>query len=251
MSLILENISHEYPGPGGTATPALAGINLELESGPFTTVIGPSGCGKTTLLKIAAGLAHPAEGRVILDGREVTSPTPKIGLVFQEFALFPWRSILKNIEFGLEIQGVKPAERRKQARELLRKTELSDFENHFPRQLSEGMQQRVAIARTLAAHPRVILMDEPFGALDSQTRNSMQEFLLKLFRDELPTILFVTHNIDEAVFLSQKVIGLSARPGRIRSEFSVDLVHPRERTSLEFNNYRREILEFLDRERKG
>lgn len=251
MSLILENIYHEYPGPGGIPTPALDGINLELKNGRFTTLIGPSGCGKTTLLKIAAGLTRPTAGRVLLDGEEVSHPTPKIGLVFQEFALFPWRSIIKNIEFGLEIQGVKPSERRNQARELLRKTELAGFESHFPRQLSEGMQQRVAIARTLAAHPRVILMDEPFGALDSQTRNSMQEFLLKLFRDEHPTILFVTHNIDEAVFLSQTVIGLSQRPGRIRAEFSIDLAHPRERTSLEFNNYRREILEFLDRERKG
>ena len=251
MSLILENISQEYPGPGGIPTPALAGINLKLEKGGFTTLIGPSGCGKTTLLKIAAGLTRPTSGRVLLNGEEISNPTPKIGLVFQEFALFPWRSILKNIEFGLEIQGVNPAERKKQARELLRKIELSEFENHLPRQLSEGMQQRVAIARTLATHPLVILMDEPFGALDSQTRNSMQEFLLKLFRDEQPTILFVTHNIDEAVFLSQTVIGFSARPGRIRAEFSIDLAYPRDRTSLDFNRYRREILEFLDRERKG
>jgi ABC-type nitrate/sulfonate/bicarbonate transport system ATPase subunit len=251
MSLILENISQEYPGPGGIPTPALDGISLELKNGRFTTLIGPSGCGKTTLLKIAAGLTRPTAGRVLLAGEEVSRPTPKIGLVFQEFALFPWRTILQNIEFGLEIQGIRSSERKKQARELMRKTEISGFESHFPSQLSEGMQQRVAIARTLAAHPRVILMDEPFGALDSQTRNSMQEFLLKLFRDEHPTILFVTHNIDEAVFLSQTVIGLSQRPGRIRAEFSIDLAHPRERTSLEFNQYRREILEFLDRERKG
>jgi ABC-type nitrate/sulfonate/bicarbonate transport system ATPase subunit len=250
MSLVLENISKEYPGPGEIPTPALAGINLELENGRFTTLVGPSGCGKTTLLKIAAGLSRPTAGRVLLDGEEISAPTPKIGLVFQEFALFPWRNILKNIEFGLEIQGIKPPERRKQARELLRKTGLSGFENHFPRQLSEGMQQRVAIARTLATHPRVILMDEPFGALDSQTRNSMQEFLLKLFRDERPAILFVTHNIDEAVFLSQTVLGLSQRPGKIKADFSIELDYPKDRTSTEFNRYRREILEFLDRERK-
>lgn len=248
MTLILENISKQFGQPAPPIT-ALSNINFTVQNGQLVTVIGPSGCGKTTLLKIAAGLMPPSSGSVQLSGNPVLAPTPQIGLVFQEFALFPWRTIRKNIEFGLEMQGMSRAERKVRSQELFLKIELSGFENHYPSHLSGGMQQRVAIARTLAGHPKVILMDEPFGALDSQTRNSMQEFLLHLFRDEQPTILFVTHNIDEAVFLSQKVIGLSSRPGSVKATFSIDLPYPRDRTSREFNEYRREILEFLRRER--
>ena len=248
MTLSLENISKQFDRPA-PPTAALRDVNLTILDGQLITVIGPSGCGKTTLLKIAAGLLAPGSGTVKLDGEPILSPTPKIGLVFQEFALFPWRTIGKNIEFGLEAQGLSRAERKLRSRELLSKTELSDFERHRPSQLSGGMQQRVAIARTLATRPKVILMDEPFGSLDSQTRNSMQEFLTRLFRDEHPAILFVTHNIDEAVFLSQKIIGLSARPGTVKTTFSIELEYPRDRTSNEFNDYRREILEFLRREK--
>lgn len=248
MALSLENISKQFNRPA-PPTVALSNVNLTVQDGQLITVIGPSGCGKTTLLKIAAGLLAPGSGTVMLDGEPILSPTPKIGLVFQEFALFPWRTIGKNIEFGLEAQGLRRAERKLRSRELLSKIELSDFEHHRPSQLSGGMQQRVAIARTLATRPKVILMDEPFGSLDSQTRNSMQEFLLRLFRDEHPAILFVTHNIDEAVFLSQKIIGFSSRPGTVKTTFSIELEYPRDRTSNEFNNYRREILEFLRREK--
>ncbi len=212
-------------------------------------MVGPSGCGKTTLLKIIAGLERATRGRVLLDGFEIASQTDKVGLVFQEYALFPWRTTLQNIVIGLEIMGVNKKERLAAGMEYVNMFGLKGFENRYPCELSGGMQQRVAIARTLIMGPKVVLMDEPFGSLDSQTRNDLQEFLLDLWQKRQDTVLFVTHNVDEAVFLSDEILVLSKRPARIITRFQVDCPRPRDRTSVECNIIRREILSTLRCER--
>ncbi|MEE8380894.1 MAG: ABC transporter ATP-binding protein, partial [Thermodesulfobacteriota bacterium] len=217
--------------------------------GDFVSIIGPSGCGKTTLLRIISGLEQPSTGKIFLRGKEIERPYGQVGLIFQEYALFPWRTVIDNIDFGLEIKKVPKKKRKEMARFYLNKFNLDGFENKYPKELSGGMKQRVAIARTLINDPELLLMDEPFGSLDSQTRNSMQEFLLKVWQETKKTILFVSHNIDETVFLSQKVFGLSARPGRIKLLLEIDLPYPRERTSQEFNLYRKKILDYLEQER--
>lgn len=234
----------------GARVEALKDINLEVEDGRLVTVVGLTGCGKTTMLRIVAGLERPSTGRVLLDGQEICRPGPQIGLVFQEYALLPWRTLIRNIEFGLEIKGAPKWEREERAAEYIKIVQLEGFEDRYPKELSGGMKQRVAIARTLINEPRVLLMDEPFGSLDSQTRNTMQEFLIQIWKRTGRTILFVTHNIDEAVFLSERVIVLSARPGRVVATFNVDLKYPRDRTSIKFNKFRRDILKYL-REEKG
>lgn len=221
-------------------------LNYSIENGRFVSVVGPSGCGKTTLLRIIAGLEKPSEGKVFLDNTELLPGSQEIGFVFQEYALFPWRTTLQNIEFGLEIKGVDPADRHSMAMEYIRSFNLDGFENRYPKELSGGMKQRVAIARTLIMNPRVILMDEPFGALDSQTRNDLQVFLLNIWRKFAVTILFVTHNVDEAVFLSDEILVLSRRPAHIASVFKVDLDRPRDRTSRECNQIRKDVLKLLE-----
>ncbi len=217
-------------------------INCRIEDNQFVSIVGPSGCGKTTLLRIIAGLEKPSKGNVFLDNEKISNGTNRIGMVFQEYALFPWRTTLKNIQSGLEIMGVPAKKRRASAMEYIRMFGLSGFEDRYPRELSGGMQQRVAIARTLIINPQVVLMDEPFGSLDSQTRDDMQEFLLKVWKDRGETIIFVTHNVDEAVFLSDVILVLSNRPAGIINRFEVDLSRPRDRTSSEFNTIRREVL---------
>ncbi|MCU0578574.1 MAG: ABC transporter ATP-binding protein [Desulfobacterota bacterium] len=246
MALELIHIHKEYASKTGEGpTIALEDIHYRVEAGQFVTFIGPSGCGKTTLLRIVAGLEKVSSGRVILRGEEITGQAGRVGLVFQEYALFPWRTTLENIDMGLEIRGVPKAERRSAALEYIRQFGLSGFEAHYPRQLSGGMQQRVAIARTLVLNPRVVLMDEPFASLDSQTRNALQEFLAGIGQQRNETILFVTHNVDEAVFLSDRIVVLSNRPARIVRDFEVNLPKPRDRTSAECNELRREILKVL------
>lgn len=246
MTLEVRTITKRFTGTsGGDAVEALRAVDFTVEEQAFVSIVGPSGCGKTTLLRIIAGLLPPSEGSVRLGGKAVVKPGPRIGMVFQEYALLPWRTILRNIEFGLEVRGVPLRERVDRAMEFVKAIELEGFEDRYPKDLSGGMKQRVAIARTLINDPKVILMDEPFGALDSQTRNAMQAFLLHLWDRTRKTIVFVTHNIDEAVFLSQRVLGLSARPGRLEATFDIDLPYPRDRTGVEFNRYRREILEFM------
>lgn len=227
----------------------LQDINFKIDGGHFVSIIGPSGCGKTTLLKIIAGLETPSSGKVLLKGEELINSRNQVGFVFQEFALFSWRTTLRNIEFSLEIKGIKKKERRIAALEYIKKFGLSGFENKYPRELSGGMRQRVAIARTIIDSPKVLLMDEPFGSLDSQTRNSMQEFLLEVWQERQDTVLFITHSVDEAVFLSDKIIALSRRPARVRKEFEVDCPRPRDRTSRVCNEIRKEILVFLSKER--
>jgi NitT/TauT family transport system ATP-binding protein len=208
-------------------------------------VIGPSGCGKTTLLRIIAGLEDSSAGKVLLDGEEVSEPGQHVGLVFQEYALFPWRTVLENVEFGLEIKGVAKRERRKRALQYIITIGLEGFEDKYPKELSSGMKQRVGIARTLINQPKVLLMDEPFGSLDDQTRNNLQTHLLKIWVEAKRTILFVTHNIDEAIFLGQSIICFSSRPGTVKKALEVDLPYPRDRTDMEFNRYRKELQDFF------
>jgi NitT/TauT family transport system ATP-binding protein len=251
MSLELVNLGKVYwNSENGERIEALQGIHLSVEDGEFVSIVGPSGCGKTTLLRIISGLEQPTQGRVLLRGIDLTEPWSQVGLIFQEYALFPWRTVLENIQFGLEVKSVPAGDRREKSLHYIERFGLKGFESVYPKGLSGGMKQRVAIARTLINDPKVLLMDEPFGSLDSQTRNSLQEFLLKLWEDTRQTIVFVTHNIDEAVFLSERVVGLSVRPGRVKVTMNIDLEHSRDRTSLEFNAYRREVLNYLLRERQ-
>lgn len=224
-------------------------INYHVHDGRFVSIVGPSGCGKTTLLRIIAGLENSSAGNLLLDGREISFDVDRIGLVFQEYALFPWRTTLQNIELGLEMMDVPKKERRDTAMDYIRSFGLADFENRYPHELSGGMQQRVAIARTLITDPRVVLMDEPFGSLDSQTRNTLQTFLLDLWQKQKVTIIFVTHNVDEAVFLSDEVLVFSKRPARIVARFDIAASRPRERTSTECNQMRKMILDALKAEK--
>ena len=250
MSIELADISKTYFNVSNKEEiKAVNDISFNVEDGEFVSIIGLSGCGKTTLLRIISGLEQPSTGKIFLQGKEIERPYGQVGLIFQEYALFPWMTVIDNIDFGLEIKKVPKKKRKEMARFYLNKFNLDGFENEYPKELSGGMKQRVAIARTLINDPELLLMDEPFGSLDSQTRNSMQEFLLKVWQETKKTILFVSHNIDETVFLSQKVFGLSARPGRIKLLLEIDLPYPRERTSQEFNLYRKKILDYLEQER--
>ncbi len=230
---------------------ALKDINLEIEKQSFVTLIGPSGCGKTTLLRVVAGLEEKTEGRVFANEEEVNQPWHSVGFVFQEYALFPWRSVRKNIEFGLEMKGESKDSRRRKSLDYIKRFGLVGFEDKYPRELSGGMKQRVALARTLIDDSELILMDEPFGALDSQTRSLMQVFLLNIWKEMQRTVLFVTHNIDEAVFLSSRIIGLTARPGKTELDLTVELPYPRDVTSDDFNKYRIEILKFLETQKQS
>lgn len=226
-------------------------IDLQVETGEFLSIIGPSGCGKTTLLRIIAGLDEMTSGEIRLNGKPLAGCDGRVGMVFQEYALFPWRKLIENIEVGLEIKGVPAKTRRTQAMAYVEAFGLQGFENKYPKELSGGMKQRVAIARTLIANPRIVLMDEPFGSLDSQTRNNLQNFLLNIWQERKDTVLFVTHNVNEAVYLSDRIAVLSPRPAKIRRLFEVDLERPRDRTSRAANRICREILALLDRPQDG
>ena len=251
LSLDLFDLSKTFPGRGvEESVHVLNRISYRIENGRFVSIVGPSGCGKTTLLRIIAGLEKASAGRVLLDGTELLQGSEAIGFVFQEYALFPWRTTLQNIEMGLEIRGIDKEKRCTKAMEYVTMFDLTGFEHRYPRELSGGMKQRVAIARTLIMNPRVVLMDEPFGSLDSQTRNGLQEFLLGIWGKRSDTILFVTHNVDEAVFLSDQIIVLSKRPARIVKTFEVGPRRPRDRTGYECNEIRREVLKVLSEEAK-
>lgn len=192
------------------------------------TIVGPSGCGKSTLLYMIAGLVHPTSGQILLDGNLVTAPNPHCGIVFQEFRILPWRTVIQNVSFGLELKNHMSAkERRQAARHYIDIMGLQGFENHLPKELSGGMKQRVAIAQALACEPEIILMDEPFGSLDAMTRENLQDEILRIWQSTGKTILFVTHSIEEAIYLGQRVLILSPRPGTVRSEFSIPLPYPR------------------------
>jgi ABC-type nitrate/sulfonate/bicarbonate transport system ATPase subunit len=208
-------------------TLALQATDLDVAENDFITILGPSGCGKSTLLRIVAGLDQPTAGTVQLDGRRIEGPGADRGMVFQSYTLFPWLTVLDNVCFGLRERGLPRAQQVEQAQAFIAKVGLKGFEHHFPKQLSGGMQQRTALARALANRPRMLLMDEPFGALDHQTRELMQELLLGIWEAERTTVLFVTHDIDEAVFMGSRVVVMSARPGRIKLDRTVELPHPR------------------------
>ncbi|MCY3823676.1 MAG: ABC transporter ATP-binding protein [Nitrospinae bacterium] len=236
VSLQVNGVSKEFVDRRSKSTVrALDEINLEVQKGEVICILGPSGCGKSTLLNIVAGFLPPSGGEVRVDGRPVVEPGPDRGFVFQEFALFPWRTVLQNIEFGPVLKGMEKGDRHARARELIQRIHLTGFEDKFPFELSGGMKQRVGIARALANDPEVLLMDEPFGALDAQTRRVMQEELLKLLGETQKTVLFVTHAIDEAIVLADRVMIMTARPGQVKALLGVDLPRPRERTSPEFN----------------
>jgi ABC-type nitrate/sulfonate/bicarbonate transport system ATPase subunit len=208
-------------------TLALQATDLDVAENEFITILGPSGCGKSTLLRIVAGLDHPTAGTVQLDGRRIAGPGADRGMVFQSYTLFPWLTVLDNVCFGLRERGLPRAEQVASAKRFIAQVGLQGFEQHFPKQLSGGMQQRTALARALANRPRMLLMDEPFGALDHQTRELMQELLLGIWEADRVTVLFVTHDIDEAVFMASRVVVMSARPGRIKLDLPVNLAHPR------------------------
>jgi NitT/TauT family transport system ATP-binding protein len=245
--LAIEGLSRVFPGPRGAApVRALEPTTLAVAANDFITILGPSGCGKSTLLRIVAGLDRPSSGRVLLNGREVRGPGADRGMVYQSYTLFPWLTVAENVAFGLREKGVGAAERGRIVESYLDKVGLSGFARHYPKQLSGGMQQRTAIARALANDPAILLLDEPFGALDNQTRALMQELLLGIWESERKTVLFVTQDIEEAFFLASRVVVMTARPGRIKADLSVDLPHPRHytmKTSPEFSQLKARLTE--------
>jgi ABC-type nitrate/sulfonate/bicarbonate transport system ATPase subunit len=224
--LSVSGVSRTFTSTQGD-TLALQATDLAVQENDFVTILGPSGCGKSTLLRIVAGLDRPTTGEVLLDGRRIEEPGADRGMVFQSYTLFPWLDVLDNVCFGLRERGLPRAQQLEIARDFIGRVGLAGFEHHYPKQLSGGMQQRTALARALANGPRMLLMDEPFGALDHQTRELMQELLLGIWEAERKTVLFVTHDIDEAVFMGSRVVVMSARPGRIKVDRPVALAHPR------------------------
>lgn len=237
MKIRVQQVSKSF-GEGAAEFEALRQVSIEIEEGKFVSLLGPSGCGKTTLLRVMNGLIRPDAGTVEIDGSRVEGPSNSVGFVFQQDALWPWRDVVHNITFGLEIRKVPWSEASQRAQELIRLVGLTGFERHFPHQLSGGMRQRVNLARALAINPEVLLMDEPFAALDAQTREVMQLELLRIWSASKKTVAFVTHQIDEAVFLSDEVIVMGARPGHIREVVPIPFERPRQLTvkrSVEFN----------------
>ena len=233
MSILeVKGVSKTFIGTGAAkSTVALQATDLSVEENDFITILGPSGCGKSTLLRMVAGLDTPTTGSITLDGKPVTAPGADRGMVFQSYTLFPWLTVLENVCFGLREKGLALADQLAIAHPFIAKVGLQGFENHFPKQLSGGMQQRTALARALANNPRMLLMDEPFGALDHQTRELMQELLQGIWEgdkeSERKTVLFVTHDIDEAIFMGNRVVVMTARPGRIKCDLPVAIAHPR------------------------
>jgi len=215
--IVIEHVNHTYRPPRGRAVLALSDISLEVRPREFLSLLGPSGCGKSTLLYLVGGFLPIEAGRILVEGRPVAAPGPDRGIVFQHFALFPWKSVRANILYGLERQGLAKPDREKRAQDFIDMVGLRGFEDSYPSQLSGGMKQRTAIARTLAIDPSILLMDEPFGALDAQTRSIMQTELLKIWQRSPKTVIFVTHDVQEAVYLSERVAVMSARPGRIKA----------------------------------
>ena len=231
--LDIQGLSKSYRQAGGETTVAIGNITCQVEAGEFVSFVGPSGCGKTTLLMSIAGLLAPSSGRVIVNGKEVAGPPPNLVLLFQEYnkSLFAWRSVLGNVRFGLAARGDRSAGAEKKARSLIELVGLKGFEKHYPWELSGGMQQRVAIARALAYQPEVLLMDEPFGSLDALTRLELEDTLLRLWAELKTTILFITHDIEEAIYLSDRIWVLSRRPSHIIQELKIDFARPRDQVS--------------------
>lgn len=245
MNFSIENLSRRFESEDGEGVNALCEISLEVKQGEFICILGPSGCGKTTLLRIIAGLEEPTDGHVKMNDEEVHGPNENLVMIFQDYSLFPWKNIADNVMFGLELRGVPPEKRREKAEEYIELVGLSSFRTNYPHELSGGMRQRVAVARALAVEPAVLLMDEPFGALDAQTRNLLQCEILEIWEKTHKTILFVTHSVDEALFLADRIIVLTSRPGKIREIIDVNLPRPRERTDAEFGSLRKYVLRLI------
>ncbi|KYC54004.1 MAG: Trehalose/maltose import ATP-binding protein MalK [Candidatus Methanofastidiosum methylothiophilum] len=242
----VKNIFKSYiSSDDGKPLPVVEDVSFKVYEGEFLCIVGSSGCGKTTILRLIAGLQDADSGEILLDGNKIKSTSSKRGMVFQEFALFPWRTVQKNVEFGLEYKGMTPEERNELSKKFVSMVGLSGYENSYPHQLSGGMKQRVAIARALVNDPDVLLMDEPFGALDAQTRNILQDELLRIWAETKKTIIFITHNVDEAVYLGDRVLVLTKRPAKIKKEFNINLSRRRKRTNIEFVMLRKEILDEL------
>jgi NitT/TauT family transport system ATP-binding protein len=246
--LELDSVTLKFFPKSGAPVLALDDISLEVADQEFAVIVGPSGCGKSSLLRLVAGLVEPTSGEITLDGTPVTRPGKDRGMVFQSYTLFPWLTVRDNVEFGLRIGGI-PAEKRKHISDhFISEVGLEGFENSYPKQLSGGMMQRVALARALANDPEILLMDEPFGALDSQTRSLMQELLLQIWEHSHKTVLFITHDIDEAILLGDRVHVMTARPGRIKERVEIDLARPRQvdvLTSPEFIAIKRRIMALI------
>lgn len=224
----------------------LANIDIHVEKGEFAVIVGPSGCGKSTALRMFAGLEHPSSGEVLANGQSITAPDPKRVLIFQEHALYPWRTVEQNVGFGLELANVPVKERKKRTKEVLEKVGLDGFQTYYPQQLSGGMKQRASIARALVMKPEALLLDEPYGALDAITRLTMQNELLKLWKGSGMTCVLITHDIDEAVYLADTIYVMSPRPGKILERITTDLPRPRNRNSSGFVDIRQKIMDHLD-----
>jgi NitT/TauT family transport system ATP-binding protein len=244
--LEIRGLTQSFARDDGSRLVVLDNISLEVQDKEFVCILGSSGCGKTTLLRMIAGLDAAESGSIVIDGEVMKGTSPKVGMVFQEYSLFPWRTVIDNIAFGLEMQGIKKEERYRIAEQYLKLVNLTQFRNSYPSELSGGMRQRVAVARALALDPIVLLMDEPFGALDAQTRNMLQTELLEIWEKTKKTVIFITHSVDEAVFLSDRIVVLTPRPGRICRIFTVDLPRPRDRTGPKFAEVRREVLDLIN-----
>ncbi len=246
----LKNVQKSYPAKRGRGNPLVAvdGVDLTIQDGEFVTVVGPSGCGKTTMLNMLAGFESASQGDILLDGQPVKKPGPERAVVFQQPSLLPWMTVAENIAFGLTLRDGPRNINQDRLAAMVETMGLKGFEAHKPYELSGGMQQRVAIARALITDPRILLMDEPFGALDAQTRSDMQRFLLSLWKKLKPTVFFVTHDVEEAILLADRVLVMTPRPGRVATDMTIDLPRPRKWDLVlgrEFNEYKRQILKVL------
>lgn len=241
----VENINHSYQSKGGEETVALRNVDLEIGDNEFITIIGPSGCGKTTLMRAVGGLVVPTSGNIYIGDSKVAGPHQESSIVFQNFALLPWRTVEDNVAFGLELAGVSQRQRIDKARAYIEKVGLDGFETKYPRELSGGMQQRVGLARALAVESPILLMDEPFGALDQQTRRYMQEELLNIWQQDQRTVIFITHDMEEAVLLGDRIVLMSARPGKIEEVIDVNLPRPRVAGEVERDPEHTHLKEYL------
>jgi NitT/TauT family transport system ATP-binding protein len=247
-SLVVNKVRKTWAGAKGLSVEAIRDASLRVSSGEFVAILGPSGCGKSTLLELCAGLEPVSGGFISIDEEEVRGPNPKAVMVFQEHSLFPWLDVESNVGFGLRMRNTGTNERWRRVRDVLERVKLVKFARHYPHQLSGGMKQRVAIARALVGNPEFMLMDEPFAALDFQTRVLMQQFLLEVWGGFKSTILFVTHQIDEAILLADRVVVMSAAPGRVLEEVKIALPRPRSMTDRDFNGYRVRLTSHMERE---
>lgn len=248
--LVIDQVGKVFNSKGGEMV-ALDRTSFKVKEGELITILGPSGCGKSTILRIVAGLEEPSSGHVYLDGREVKGPGTDRGMVFQSYTLYPWLNVEDNIAFGLKLKGISQKQCKEVAQHYLELIGLNGFEKHYPIQLSGGMKQRVAIARALANDPEILLMDEPFGALDAQTRSIMQEILLKAWDESKKTILFITHDVEESIFLADSVYVMTARPGRLKENIPVNLLRPRDysiKNSSEFLSLKTRLLDLIREE---